>query len=426
MIIGGLPGPPLFRYKMKKLIVFAAALALVPAVLSAQETASHFKLYGFIRNYAFVDSRATKSLTEDMFFFVPLDKKEVNGQDVNAYSSFNFQAITTRLGVDVLGYQFGGTKINGKIEADFYCLNSGGNTGTLRMRQAYVDLLWNGDVDYSLRIGQAWHPLAADMAHTIALETGAPFSPFNRSAQIMFGATLDKTVTFNVGLIQQLQYRSAGPNGSTNNYQRHAIPELYAGVSYSADGFLGRAGISVLGIRPHYGFNDAGKKYNEWLTTINPFIFLQYTKGMFQVKAKTVYAQAGEHMQLNSGYAVTGLKEDGISNEYAPINSSVSFVSAQYGKTWQVLGMVGYQKNLGTAKEITGPVYFSGNGFKNINQMFRVSPTLAYNLGKLQFALEYDFTAVEYGDDPDKNFQVTENLHWIGNHRILAMAKFTF
>ena len=417
---------------MKKIaIALTAALALVPAVLSAQETASHFKIYGFIRNYAFVDSRATKSLTEDMFFFVPLDKNEVNGQDVNAYSSFNFQAITTRIGLDVLGYQFGGTKINGKIEADFYCLNSGGNTGTLRMRQAYVDLLWDkrghdGDVDYSLRIGQAWHPLAADMAHTIALETAAPFSPFNRSAQIMFGATLDKTVTFNVGLIQQLQYRSAGPNGSTNNYQRHAIPELYAGVSYSADGFLGRAGISVLGIRPHYGFNDAGKKYNEWLTTVNPFIYVQYTKGMFQVKAKTVYAQAGEHMQLNSGYAVTGQKEDGISNEYAPINSSVSFVSAQYGKKWQVLGMIGYQKNLGIGKEITGPVYFSGNGFKNINQMFRVSPTVAYNIGKLQFALEYDFTGVQYGSDPDKYFKVTENLHWVGNHRLLAMAKFTF
>lgn len=415
----------------KNLIALAAVLAMVPAGLSAQETASHFKPYGFIRNYAFFDSRATKSLTEDMFFFIPLDKNEVNGNDVNAVSSFNYQAITTRLGLDVLGYQFGGTKITGKIEADFYCLNSGGNTGTLRMRQAYIDLLWDkrgrdGDVDYSLRIGQGWHPLAADMAHTIALETGAPFSPFNRSAQVMFGVTFDKSWTVNVGALQQLQYRSAGPNGASNVYQRHAIPELYAGVSYSSNGFLGRAGVSVLSIRPHYGFNAAGKPYDEWLTTFNPFIYLQYTKGLLQVKAKTVFAQSGEHMQLNGGYAVTGTKEDGFSNEYAPINSSVSFISAQYGKTWQVLGMIGYQKNLGTLREITGPVYFSGNGFQNINEMIRVSPTLAYNLGKLQFALEYDFTAVEYGSAPDKFFDVREKLHWIANHRILAMAKFTF
>lgn len=414
----------------KTLIALAAALAVAPAGLSAQE-ASHFKVYGFIRNYAFVDSRATKSLTEDIFFFVPLDRNEVGGQDLNAVPSYNYQAITTRLGLDILGYRYGNTRINAKIESDFFCLNSSGNTGTLRMRQAYVDLLWDnvgGDanLDYSLRIGQAWHPLAADMAHTIALETGAPFSPFNRSAQVMFGATFSKKLTLNFGLLQQLQFRSAGPNGASNVYQRHAIPELYAGVSYTSGGFLGRAGISVLSIRPRYGFTSDGKAYNEWLTTVNPFIYAQYTKGKFQVKAKTVLAQAGEHMQLNSGYAVTGLKEDGLSYEYSPVHSSVSFVSAQYGKTWQVLGMIGYQKNLGTFREVTGPVYFSGNGFKNINQMFRVSPTVAYNLGKLQFALEYDFTGVEYGDDPDKFLDVKENLHWVGNHRLLAMAKFTF
>ena len=416
---------------MKKvLIALAVALAMVPAGLNAQETASHFKPYGFIRNYVFVDSRATKSLSEDMFFFVPLDEKIVDDQDVNAYMSYNFQAITTRLGLDITGYQFGGTKINGKIEGDFYCLNSSGNTGIMRMRQAYVDLLWDkvgGDeLNYSLRIGQAWHPLAADMAHTVALETGAPFSPFNRSAQIMFGATFNKKLTLNLGLLQQLQYRSAGPDGSTNAYQRHAMPELYAGFSFASGGFLGRAGVSALSIRPHYGYDKAGKPYDEWLTTFNPFVYLQFTKGSFQVKAKSVLAQAGEHMQLNSGYAVCGTKEDGVSKEYVPINSSVSFLSMQYGKTWQVLGMVGYQKNLGTLKEVNGDVYFSGNGFQNINQMFRVSPTLAYNLGKMQFALEYNFTAVEYGDKPDKFFDVKENLHWIANHRILAMAKFTF
>ena len=420
---------------MKKIaIALTAALAMTPAVLSAQESASHFKAYGFIRNYAFVDTRATKSLSEDMFFFIPLDEKVVGDQDVNAVSSFNYQAITTRLGLDIVGYEFGGTKVTGKVEGDFYCLNSGNNTGIFRMRQAYIDLLWDkrghdGNVDYSLRIGQGWHPLAADMAHTIALETGAPFSPFNRSAQVMFGATFSKSFTLNAGLLQQFQYRSAGPDGASNVYQRHAVPEFYAGLTYTSGGFLGRAGVSVLSIRPHYGYDASGKKYDEWLTTFNPFVYLQYTKGAFQVKAKSVYAQAGEHMQLNGGYAVTGLKDDGISNEYTPINSSVSFVSVQYGKTWQVLGMVGYQKNLGTLKEISdlkNGVFFSGNGFRNINQMFRVSPTVAYNLGKVQFALEYNFTAVEYGDAPDKFFDVTENLHWVGNHRILAMAKFTF
>ena len=244
---------------MKKTVLLLAA-ACTFVLASAEDKPYHFKPYGFIRNYAFFDTRATKSLAEDVFFFVPLDKKMVNGNDVNAVSSFNYQAITTRLGLDILGYQVGSTKINGKIEADFYCLNSNGNTGTLRMRQAYVDLLWdelgkNGNTDLSLRIGQSWHPLAADMPNMINLETGAPFSPFNRSAQLMFNATFNKKLTFTAGILEQLQYRSAGPAGSTNKYQRHAIPEVYAGVSYKNGGFLGRVGASMLSIRPQYGYD---------------------------------------------------------------------------------------------------------------------------------------------------------------------------
>ncbi|MBO6083386.1 MAG: hypothetical protein J6P46_10280 [Bacteroidales bacterium] len=416
---------------MKKVIIsLAAAAMLIPASLFAQETPVTLKPYGFVRSYAFFDSRATKSLAEDMFFFIPLDENKVGDSDVNNVPSFNYQAISTRLGLDLTGYQFGGTKINGKIEADFYCLNSGGNVGTLRMRQAWIDLIWNGrgsngTTDLSLRIGQGWHPLAADLAHTVAMETGAPFSPFHRGAQLLFNATFDKKVTLTLGLLQQMQYRSSGPDGGSNKYQRHAMPEVYAGVSYSNEGFLGRLGVSVLNIRPRYGYNAAGQKYNEMLTTVNPFAFIQYTDGMFQLRAKTVLAQAGEHMQLNSGYAVSGVKDDGFSREYTPIRSSVSFVSVQYGKTWQFIGMLGYHKNLGTVKDITGAVYFSGNGFRNINQMARFSPTLAYNLGKMQFSLEYDLTGVEYGD-LDVRSRVTENLHWVANHRLTAMAKFSF
>jgi len=410
---------------MKRLVIaLAAAALLLPGKASAQELT--FKPYGFVRNYVIVDSRATKSLSEDLYFFLPLEENLVNGTDVNKVSSFNFQAITTRLGVDFSGYKIGGTEIKGKIEADFYCMNSGGNVGTFRMRQAYVDLVWK----YAdLKIGQGWHPMAADMAHGINLETAAPFSPFNRSAQAMLNVRLFKPVTFTFGFLQQLQYRSNGPAGSTNKYQRHAMPEVYAGLSFSQGNFLGRVGMDILSLRPHYGYDSNGKKYDEWFSTVNPFVYLQYTYKDFQVKAKSTYAQAAEYMQMNSGYAVCGTKTDGISNEYTPLRSSASFVSFQYGKKFQVLGMFGYFKALGTTKDITGAIYFSGNGFKHINQIVRVTPTLAYNLGKLQFAMEYDMTNVEYGDADnltERGLTVLTDRYWVQNHRLILMAKFTF
>ena len=417
-----------------------------------EEIKAHFKPYGFIRTFGFYDTRSTKSLTEDLFFFMPVDRQMVNGADINAVGNFGYQALTTRLGLDIKDYKFGGTSIEAKIEADFYCLNSGGNVATFRMRQAYARLSWEPSekFSHSLLIGQTWHPLAADLANTIALETGAPFSPFNRSAQIMYNANFGKHVSLSAGFVEQMQYRSSGPDGGTNKYQRHAIvPEAYLGVTFKAGGFLGRVGCSALSIRPHYGYynnaDDAtdphnGTRYDEWLTTFNPFLFLQYTGKIGQIKAKAVYAQSGEHMQLSGGYAATSLKADGISYEYTPTQSLVTFLSGQVGKKFQFIGMVGYQKNFGLVggKNMldASRYYFSGNSFKNVNQMLRVSPTFAYNLGKFTFALEYNYTMVQYGGDTDGKLTlgtdfnadatVTDNLHWVGNHRILAMAKFSF
>ena len=440
-----------------------------------EEIKAHFKPYGFIRTYGFYNTRATKSLSEDLFYFIPLDKEMVGTSDVNAVGIFGYQAITTRLGLDIKEYRFGNTSIEAKIEADFYCLSSGGNIGTLRMRQAYAKLSWKPSekFSHSLLVGQAWHPIAADLVNSIALESGAPFDAFNRSAQIMYNANFGKHVTLTTGFIEQMQYRSSGPDGSTNKYQRYAIlPEAYLGLTFKSGGFLGRIGASALSIRPHYGYpkpttatvtqlatfvdkdgneyqlpvdeatitNVSEKRYDEWLTTFNAFLFLQYTGKIWQVKAKAILAQSGEHMQLNGGYAATAAKADGISYEYTPTQSLVSFLSGQVGKRYQFICMAGYQKNLGLAggKEMldASRYYFSGNGFKNINQMMRVSPTFAYNIGKMQFALEYDYTMVQYGGDCDgklslgtdfnKDGTVTQSLHWVSNHHILAMAKFNF
>jgi hypothetical protein len=141
------------------------------------------------------------------------------------------------------------------------------------------------------------------------------------------------------------------------------------------------------------------------------------------------------------GYGVSKVYADG-SYEYTPTRSSISMISAQYGKEWQVMGMLGYVKMLGTAKELysennngltgTGYYYFNSNGFSNMNAMWRFTPTIVRNFGKLSFAVEYDLTGVQYGDYktagfvPSKDGLVKDNLHWVYNHRILGMLKYSF
>ena len=436
----------------------AKAFASEPAAESAKiEKPSHFKLYGFIRNYFAFDSRESKSGTKDLFYYIPKDEAlNAKGEDMNANPTFRFLAITSRLGLDVKDYQFGKTKVGAKIETDFYCMN--GNVAVLRLRQAYATLGWDGlgkgqKQSASLKVGQAWHPIAADQPYVIDLETGTPFNPFSRTPQVMLDYNFSKHFTLTGGFIWQMQYLSVGPsyNKDKSKYESKAsddyikygcTPEFYAGVTFkSNNGFLGRVGMDVLSIKPRW--RDAnGSKVDDRLTTVNPYVYAQYAAGDFSVNAKVVYASAGEHFNMLSGYGVTDINSDG-SWEYAPLHSTASYVSVKYGRKLQVQGMIGYMKNLGTSKSLfedpanpgytsTKNVYISGNGFHNLNQIIRVTPTVVYNLGKLSFGLEYDITSAQYGkyavDDHvnSSNGLVDSGLHWIVNHRLLGMVKFTF
>ena len=111
-------------------------------------------------------------------------------------------------------------------------------------------------------------------------------------------------------------------------------------------------------------------------------------------------------------------------------------LSLSYGKKWQGVLFLGYIKNLGLADAANDPiakgnVYFCGNGFSNINQMYRINPQVIYNIGKMNVGLEYQWTAVEYGDyDSEGNLNkfglADQGLHWIGNHRVNLMVKYNF
>ena len=195
---------------MKRLIIIiAASLSLGLVNVSAAdktqaEFKNHFKLYGFIRNYFIYDSRESVSGTGDLFYYLPKDVNMKDGIDLNATPSFVYLSLTSRLGVDVTGYQIGNVSFGAKIEGDFYSglTNSSnanasvyfpGNTkvsGTAqaRLRQAYATVTWKDlpmkgeqNASVGLKIGQAWHPMGADHPHVFSLEAGAPFGPFSRT-----------------------------------------------------------------------------------------------------------------------------------------------------------------------------------------------------------------------------------------------------
>ena len=457
---------------MKRNILLLLTFLLTLPVFAEEKDhlQNHFKFYGFIRNYFVYDSRESVSGTGDLFYYLPKDVSMKDGIDVNDTPSFRFLALTSRLGVDVSGYHIGNVHFGAKIEGDFYSglsnssnANAGvyfpGNTkisgtATARLRQAYATVTWK-DLPFNkeekasvgLKIGQAWHPMAADHPHLFSLEVGAPFGPFSRTPLVQMDANLGKNWTVSAAAIWQMQYQSTGPVGASAIYMKYGMtPEVYAAVAFKSDGFLLRAGADMVSIKPRVLGNLDGKvvKVSDRKTSVLGYVYTQYTYKKFAVKAKTTFGEGGEHMNLMSGYAKVGENEDGSWN-YASMRNSSSWLSLSYGKKWQGVLFLGYVKNLGLAKEASMPlaksdVYFCGNGFSNINQMYRINPQLIYNIGKLNLGLEYQWTSVQYGDyqdniyEPgaapvvslDKRALATDNLHWVGNHRVNLMVKYNF
>ena len=473
---------------MKKRFFIVVLCSLCLTSVSAQEVKTdkkeaakshlkqHFKPYGFIRNYFTYDSRESWSGTGDLYNYQPKDENwnqtaaeaaasGVPREDLNAVSTFRFLSLTTRVGVNIVDYKWRGTEFGGKIEADFYAGLSSktGQTHSLsgvaqfRLRQAYLTLGWDSlpmmkGKDYArvdLTLGQTWHPMAADLCDAIALNSGAPFGPFNRSPQVKMDARLGKYVTLTAAGLWQMQYLSIGPDNVTSaEYIAYSkTPEAYLGISIHDKGWIFRAGADVLSISPrHLGtLNGVKVTVKDRITTASPFVYLQYKKGEFSFKAKTIFAESGEHMNMYGGYGIKAVNADG-SYEYTPIRHSTSWISLVYGgkvgaqeekhpQKLQGILFAGYVKNFGTKEalyDIDGDGKFTKAEFFNprssaMNQMWRLSPTLLYTVGKFQLGLEYEITSVQYGDGVlNANALSTNGLHWVTNHRVQLMTKYNF
>jgi hypothetical protein len=289
-----------------------------------------------------------------------------------------------------------------------------------------------------LKMGQAWHPMAADMPHVFSLEAGAPFGPFSRTPQVTMDAALGEHWILSAAAIWQQQYQSAGPDGASAAYMKYGCtPEIYAGITVKGKEVLFRGGVDVVSIKPrNIGKNAQGDEVHvkDRKTSVLGYVYGQYNHKLLSIKAKTTFGEGGEHMNLMSGYAVVD-KTDPTNWKYESLLNSSSWLSLSYGKKWQGVLYLGYVKNFGLAKTAgkqlaKEDVYFCGNGFSNINQMYRINPQVLYNLGKFTLGLEYQWTAVQYGKYVNGMLNdcalATENLHWVGNNRVNMMVKFTF
>ena len=431
---------------MKKIILIATALLLSLTAFAQENKEAKVKVGGFIRNYVTYDSRVSYTGPEDFFYYAPKDVSMSGDTDMNAVNSIKFAALTTRLWVTASGFEWNGFKFDSRVEFDFYLglSNTYSGAASCRFRQGWVRMAKN---DWGLTVGQAWHPIAADLAVSVAsMNSGTPYHALSRSPQIQWNQNFNEHWSYTIALLSQMQFASAGPFGQVAHYAVWGmIPEAYVGLNYKNGPWLMRLGGDVVSIKPRIDNRTAiggtgTQKVNERLTTFTTYFYAQYKKDKFAFNTKLHYGQDGSHLMYQGGYGVSGVKADGISYEYTPTRHFTGFASAIYGKTAQIGLLLGYWKNFGTTKALmddgtgqpVGMYFRHGNGTNdpyNMYQSFRVMPSFFYNLGKFVFALEFELDALQYGDRATINLQkglCENNLHWVVNPRVVSMVKYTF
>ena len=378
------------------LLFSTTAIAADSTKVAPKQEPYEMEVYGFVRNDFTFDSRKTMAAVGELFSFIPMDNQlNSMGEDLNAVPSSRLLAVVSRLGFNFKSPTFNGMFINAKIETDF--CGAGANYNMFRIRHAWVGLNWK---HHQLLAGQSWHPMSGDLLpNIVSLNTGAPFNAFSRAPQVRYNAKVGN-VTLSAAAIYQLQYPAPGPKGNSTDYQVFGgLPEMYLGVTYAANGLKIGIGGEYMSLRPRTTTmlpDSSTVKVNETVNSIATQLFAQYSGKNFTVAAKSIYGQNTGHLLMMSGYGYYGVKEDGYSRNYAPLTQSATWLTLAYHTAKEkhniratVLG--GYMKNFGARHDLDG-VYV--RGYDNIDQIFRVAPSIQYLYKGLVLGVEYEYTGV--------------------------------
>ena len=177
------------NFKQLLTAIFVTSSAIT---FAAEPTSTAVKIYGFVGNDFYYNSRQNLEMVDGVIHLFPKPKSiSADGTDANATAQAEMLSVNTRVGLDITGTPVLGAKSSGKIEADF--AGAGTNYFVLRIRQAYMKLNWTKS---ELTVGQTWHPFFSSvMPTTLSSNSGAPFQAFNRSPLVRFKQNLTPTLS---------------------------------------------------------------------------------------------------------------------------------------------------------------------------------------------------------------------------------------
>ena len=410
-----------FRFSISLKQILSLVFLTLTASLLADEPVNSLKVYGYVRNDFYFNSRLNQESIDGLFFLYPKPVSlNAANADINAVPQAEMLSVNSRIGIDLTGSSILGAYSSAKIETDFAGFSS--SYFVMRLRQAYMKLNWKKT---ELLLGQTWHPLFGNVIPTVLeCDAGAPFQPNNRSPQIRVTHNLNASLSLIGAAAYEMQYLSQGPLGASACYMKNAmIPDLFLGSEINTTHWVSGVGLDFKTIKPSV----------EEISSLSATIYAQYTENNFILKAKSYWGENLTDQQMLSGYGVSSINALSGAAGYTNFNIVSSWLNAVYGKTWQIGIFLGFSQNLGTNKTLManadGKYTAYGNGYNNdsqllLDQLYRISPNVNYNLQNFKVGVEYNFTTANYGT-LQSNGRVA-NPYSVNNHRVESTVSYFF
>lgn len=424
---------------MKKNLLLAIVVAL-PMFLVAQDEKPKFGItfHGFVKTDIFYDSRQSVAVREGHFYLYPKPELlDADGNDINANPSFNILSVQTRLKGVISGPDVLGAKTSAVIEGAFFGHTEMDVNG-FRLRHAFAKLNWTST---ELLVGQYWHPMFVTECFpgTVSFNTGAPFQPFTRNPQVRLTKYFGN---FSAALsaLSQRDFADGGPQGASSVYLRNnVIPELnlilkYHNKNENGNEFLFGIAGNYKSLRPRLesmiNLPEATLRYetDEKAQGFSGMAFMKVKIPALTFKVEGVYGQCTYGWTMLGGYAAHSMLDESKNiYDYSPLDV-VSFWTDIHtnGKNWQFGIFGGYTKNNGSADDIMTPIYARGYSTGSyIDYVYRISPRVIYNVGKMRFAAELENTTVGYGKNIDSQGLVIDPED-VSNFRVLFAVYYFF
>lgn len=426
---------------MKQVIISIILSLLFIGIINAQEDKKENKFgiefHGFVKNDVIFDSRQTVTAREGHFLLYPTNEAmDIDGKDINATPNFNMLSIQSRLSGKITCPDAFGAKTSGLLEGAFFG-HSNADINGFRLRHALVKLSWT---KAELVFGQTWHPMFVTdcFAGTVSFNTGVPFQPFSRNPQVNFSYKLTDKLKVSLYALAERDFASTGPNGLSSQYKRNsAMPDGHLRLQYNSSNKDKNTAIaSGIGV----GFKQLAPRtvtdsniYNK--ETVNSLSVIGYTKYVLPkitIKLEAVLGQNMYDLLMIGGYAVDFIADTAVTNydyrEYTTLDVASFWTDIHTnGKKFQFGVFAGYSQNLGSTQNImnwnTSPMVYA-RGY-NIAYLYRVSPRIVFNSGKVRIAGELEYTVAAYGDSNNSLGEV-QNTKEVANIRALLGVFYFF